>query len=263
MKKMNLNGMRIIIKFLLNYFPRSILIRLSIIFRPVFNFLFSGDKFLDPINEKSYSRFFPYGYNNPRKNALSLGTLSLERHRLLWLYLKNETSFFNVNNKILHIAPEQCFYYFFKKYFKDYYTADLNSPLAEYKVDICKMPFNDNSFDFILCNHVLEHVYDDDLAIIELRRVLKNNGVAILQVPLDLKLKNTIDGRDINNLKKRNELFGQYDHLRVYGNDFFDKIKKHGFNVKRVKYCDNLSVNQIKKYGLIKEEIIPYCVKVQ
>ena len=125
------------------------------------------------------------------------------------------------------------------------------------------MPFDDNSFDFILCNHVLEHVYDDDLAIIELRRVLKNNGVAILQVPLDLKLKNTIDGRDINNLKKRNELFGQYDHLRVYGNDFFDKIKKHGFNVKRVKYCDNLSVNKIKKYGLIKEEIIPYCVKVQ
>lgn len=263
MKKMNLNGMRIIIKFLLNYFPRSILIRLSIIFRPVFNFLFSGDKFLDPINEKSYKRFFPYGYNNPRKNALSLGTLSLERHRLLWLYLKNETSFFNVDNKILHIAPEQCFYYFFKKYFKDYYTADLNSPLAEYKVDICKMPFDDNSFDFILCNHVLEHVYDDDLAIIELRRVLKNNGVAILQVPLDLKLKNTIDGRDINNLKKRNELFGQYDHLRVYGNDFFDKIKKHRFNVKRVKYCDNLSVNQIKKYGLIKEEIIPYCVKVE
>ena len=86
------------------------------------------------------------------------------------------------------------------------------------------MPFDDNSFDFILCNHVLEHVYDDDLAIIELRRVLKNNGVAILQVPLNLKLKNTIDGRDINNLKKRNELFGQYDHLRVYGNDFFDKI---------------------------------------
>ena len=126
---MNLNGMRIIIKFLLNYFPRSILIRLSIIFRPVFNFLFSGDKFLDPINEKSYSRFFPYGYNNPRKNALSLGTLSLERHRLLWLYLKNETSFFNVDNKILHIAPEQCFYYFFKKYFKDYYTADLNLSL--------------------------------------------------------------------------------------------------------------------------------------
>jgi len=260
---MNLNGMRIIIKFLLNYFPRSILIRLSIIFRPVFNFLFSGDKFLDPINEKSYSRFFPYGYNNPRKNALSLGTLSLERHRLLWLYLKNETSFFNVNNKILHIAPEQCFYYFFKKYFKDYYTADLNSPLAQYKVDICKMPFDDNSFDFILCNHVLEHVYDDDLAIIELRRVLKNNGVAILQVPLDLKLKNTIDGRDINDSKKRNELFGQYDHLRVYGNDFFDKIKKYGFNVKRVKYCDKLSVNQIKKYGLIKEEIIPYCVKVE
>ena len=160
-------------------------------------------EFIDPINESSYSNFFPYGYNSQRKNALSLGTLSLERHRLLWLYLKNETSFFQENNKILHVAPEQCYYSFFKKYFKNYVTVDLDSPLAEYKADVCDMPFESNSFDFILCNHVLEHVYDDDLAINELRRVLKNNGVAILQVPLDLKLKNTIDGRDINNLKKR------------------------------------------------------------
>ena len=66
------------------------------------------------------------------------------------------------------------------------------------------MPFENNSFDFILCNHVLEHVYDDELAIIELRRVLKKNGMAILQVPLNLNLKKTIDGRDINDIKKTN-----------------------------------------------------------
>ena len=101
MKKMNLNGMKFLIKFLLNTFSRKLLISLSIKLRPLFNILFSGDKYIDPINEKSYSKFFPYGYNNTRRNALSLGTLSLERHRLLWLYLKNETSFFNRNNKII------------------------------------------------------------------------------------------------------------------------------------------------------------------
>lgn len=260
---MNLSGMKQVVKFLLNNFPRSFLIRLSIALRPLFNFFLSGQKFIDPINERSYSKFFPYGYNTPRKNALSLGTLSLERHRLLWLYLKNETSFFQENNKILHVAPEQCYYNFFKKHFKNYITVDLNSPLAEYKADICNMPFDSNSFDFILCNHVLEHVYDDELAIIELRRVLKKNGIAILQVPLNINLDKTIDGRDINDMKKRNELFGQYDHMRIYGADFFEKIKCHGFKVIKIRYCENLSKDEIKKYGLLEDEIIPVCIKVE
>ena len=262
MKKMSLSGMSQLIKFLLNSAPRSLLIRISIILAPLFNLLFKGKKFTDPINGKSYSRFFPYGYNKQRKNALSLGTLSLERHRLLWLYLKNETSFFNKKNKILHIAPEQCFYSSFKKHFNDYYTADINSPLADYKVDICKMPFENNSFDFILCNHVLEHVYDDDLAIQELLRVLKVKGTAVLQVPIDFKLNKTIDGRDIKNPNKRNELFGQYDHLRIYGKDFFKKVEKHGFKVNKVKYCDTLDDNKIKKFGLARDEIIPVCIKI-
>ena len=262
MKKMNLNGMKKLIKFLLNNFSRDLLIRLSLILKPFFNIILKGKNFTDPINNKSYSRFFPYGYNNQRKNALSLGTLSLERHRLLWLYLKNESTFFNKKNKILHIAPEQCFYNFFKSYFKNYYTADLNSPLAEYKIDICDMPFDDNSFDFILCNHVLEHVYDDDLAVQEIKRVLKKNGIAILQVPIEMKLNKTVDGRDIKDLNKRNELFGQYDHLRLYGMDYFDKLENSGLVVKKVQYCKKLTIDQIKKYSLIEDEIIPVCIKV-
>ena len=262
MKKMNLNGMKFLIKFLLNTFSRKLLISLSIKLRPLFNILFSGDKYVDPINEKSYSKFFPYGYNKTRRNALSLGTLSLERHRLLWLYLKNETSFFNQNNKILHVAPEQCFYDYFKKHFKNYFTADLNSPLAEYKVDVCHLPFQSDSFDFVLCNHVLEHVYDDELAIEELHRVLKKKGVAILQVPLNLEISETIDGRDIKDGKKRNKLFGQYDHLRTYGKDFFKKIESKGFKVKKIRYADNFTQNEIEKYGLIKDEVIPVCRKI-
>ena len=203
---MNLSGMKQVVKFLLNNFPRSFLIRLSIALRPLFNFFLSGQKFIDPINERSYSKFFPYGYNNPRKNALSLGTLSLERHRLLWLYLKKETNFFNEESSILHVAPEQCFYSNFKSHFKKYITFDLESPLADIKGDICNLPFNDNQFDYILCNHVLEHVYDDQMAMNEIFRVLRKGGIAILQVPIDYNKEKTLDGRDIDDKKLRNKL---------------------------------------------------------
>ena len=96
----------------------------------------------------------------------------------------------------------------------------------------------------------------------KLQRVLKINGIAILQVPIKNELDKTIDGRNIEDPKMRNEMFGQYDHLRTYGKDFFEKVEKHGFKVQREGYCDNLSDHQIKKYGLIKDEIIPVCIKV-
>ena len=107
-----------IIKVILNLFSRKFLIKISLILKPFFELIFKGDSFVDPINNKSYSYFFPYGYNKLRKNALSPGTLSLERHRLLWIFLEKETDFFNTENKILHIAPEQCFYKNFKKNFE-------------------------------------------------------------------------------------------------------------------------------------------------
>ena len=129
--------MNFIVRLFLNFFPRTFLIRASLLFKPFFDIFFKGTKFTDPINNKSYSYFFPYGYNKQRKNALCPGTFSLERHRLLWLYLKKETDFFNSNNKILHFAPEQCFHKFFKSFFKNYTTTDLNSPIVDIKADIC------------------------------------------------------------------------------------------------------------------------------
>ena len=106
---------------------------------------------------------------------------------------------------ILHVAPEQCFYSNFKSHFKKYITFDLESPLADIKGDICNLPFNDNQFDYILCNHVLEHVYDDQMAMNEIFRVLKKGGIAILQVPIDYNKENTLDGRDIDDKKLRNK----------------------------------------------------------
>ena len=86
----------------------------------------------------------------------------------------------------LHVAPEQVFYKKFKSFSHwDYTTTDLDSPLAEVKADLCNLPFESNTYDLILCNHVLEHIPNDKLAMKEIYRVLKQGGTAILQVPLD------------------------------------------------------------------------------
>ena len=89
---------------------------MSIVIRPILTFVLKGNRFTDPIDGKSFRMFLPYGYGTQRNNVLSPSTLSLERHRLLWLYLKNETNFFNSTKKIkvLHFAPEQEFYKRFK-----------------------------------------------------------------------------------------------------------------------------------------------------
>ena len=157
--------MKKLFKLILNTIPRPILIRLSIVVRPILAFLLKGSRFTDPIDGKSFRMFLPYGYGTQRNNVLSPSTLSLERHRLLWLYLQNETDFFTAPKKVLHFAPEQEFYKRFKKQSNlDYTTTDLFSPLADVKADICNLPFEDNSYDMILCNHVLEHIPDDTTA---------------------------------------------------------------------------------------------------
>lgn len=248
----------------MNIIPRPILIRLSYTIRPILAFFLKGNKFTDPIDGKSFKSFLPYGYGIQRHNVLSPSTLSLERHRLLWLYLKNETDFFTAKNKVLHFAPEQSFYKRFKKMSNlDYTTTDLNSPLADVKADICNLPFEDNSYDIIFCNHVLEHIPDDTKAMQELYRVLKPNGMAILQIPQDLKRAITFEDDSITDKKERAKIFGQYDHVRIYGRDYFNKLRSIGFQVDEVDYTSNLSKIEIEKYCLAKGEIIPVAYKIK
>lgn len=251
-----------LIKLILNTFSRTFLIKISFVFQPILGFFLKGNQFTDPIDGKSFSTFLPYGYNNLRKNALSPSTFSLERHRLLWLYLKNETGVFSKKIKLLHFAPEQAFYKSFKKLSNiQYDTIDINSPLAMIKADICDLPIKDNTYDFILCNHVLEHILDDNKAISELYRVLKKDGVGIFQVPIDMKKEFTFQDDSITDKKERNKIFGQYDHVRVYGKDYFTKLKNAGFKVEEVDYTKNLSKDEIYRFSIVKGEIIPVCTK--
>ncbi len=254
--------MKKIFKFILNLVPRPILIRMSYLIRPVLVLWLKGNRYTDPIDGKSFRKFLPYGYENQRDNVLSPSTLSLERHRLLWLYLQNETDFFTAPKKVLHFAPEQAFYKLFRKQKNiDYTTTDLNSPLADVKADICNLPFKDNEFDVIFCNHVLEHIPDDTKAMQELYRVLKKGGMAILQIPQDLSREKTFEDNSITDPKERAKIFGQYDHVRIYGRDYFDKLRSIGFTVIEEDYTKKITPELVDKYRLAKGEIIPVCYK--
>ncbi len=249
-------------KLILNTIPRPYLIKLSYLARPVLATLLKGDKYTDPIDGKSFKKFLPYGYGEQRPNVLSPSSLSLERHRLIWLYLKNNTSFFTAKKKVLHMAPEQCFLDIFKDLKNlDYTTADLYSPIVDVKADILNLPFEDNSFDFILCNHVLEHIEDDSKAMSELYRVLKPGGTGIFQIPQDLSLEKTYEDFSIVTSKERAVHFGQYDHVRIYGRDYFDRLRKVGFKVDEVDYSKSISDDLVDRYRLVQGEILPVCHK--
>ena len=234
------------------------MIKLSYLVRPLLAVFLRGSRYTDPIDGKSFRKFLPYGYVSPRENVLSPSTLSLERHRLLWLFLKNETTFFDQPAKVLHFAPEQAFYKRFKKLTHlDYTTTDLNSPLADVKADICALPFEGNSFDIILCNHVLEHIPDDNKAMEELFRVMKPGGWGVFQVPQDLRRKVTFEDDTITDKKERARIFGQYDHVRIYGYDYFEKLRSVGFRVEEVDLTHKMSQPEVDRFRLAKGEIIP------
>ena len=221
--------------------------------------------YLDPIDGRSFRKFLPYGYGKQRENALSPSTLSLERHRLMWLFLRDNTTFFTATKKlkVLHIAPEQCFLDIFRKQQNlNYITSDLESPIADVKADICDLPFKENEFDIIFCNHVLEHISNDTKAMQELYRVLKPGGFGIFQIPQDLSKAITFEDNTITDRKERAKLFGQYDHVRVYGRDYFDKLRSIGFKVDEVDYTKKITLDKIEKYCLMQNEILPVCYKL-
>jgi len=250
-------------KYILKFLPRKFLIKYSFLITPILRIIFHGKRYTDPIDNSNYSRFLSYGYKRIRKNALCPGTLSLERHRLLWLYLDNETNFLNSSLKVLHVAPEQVFYKKFKKLKNwDYLTFDLNSPIADIKGDLTSTNFKDESFDLIICNHVLEHIKDDKSALNEIYRVLKYNGTSILQVPINLRREKTFEDSTIKSKIQREKYFGQYDHVREYGLDFKDRVEQSGFKVQMINYSKKISKDLIIKYGLMKNDLIPIAKKL-
>jgi len=250
-------------KFALNTIPRPLLIRLSYAAAPVLALFYRGDNFQDPIDGRKYRKLLPYGYKGrQRENALAPASLSLERHRLLWLFLQKQSKFFSEPQSMLHIAPEQCFYGRFRKMKNlDYLTADLDSPIADVKMDIHDIQYGDSHFDVIFCNHVLEHVTDDRQCMRELSRVLKPGGLAIMQVPFKAGVTVTDEDPSITDPEERIRRFGQYDHVRQYGTDYPERLAEEGFKVEAFAVDDQFSPEEIRRYSLMKGEILYVCTK--
>ena len=250
--------MKKIVSWLIRNVPRRHLQRVSGAGLKILGLLYRGNTVMCPVCGKGFRKFLPYGRIKPRENALCPNCMSLERHRLLWLYLKDRTHFFSHNLKVLHIAPEACFIKQFGKiHGRDYITADIESPLAKVKMDIHQIPFEMNMFDVVLCNHVLEHVKDDIRAMSEIHRVLKPGGLAILQVPFFNPIPDaTFEDPTITNKSEREQLFGQDDHVRRYGRDYSERIKRSGLEPFEDAYVNEIEKAAREKYGLVKGEVI-------
>jgi SAM-dependent methyltransferase len=253
--------MKKLIQFAVRKIPRPLLIKLSLLLRKPVSLFYKGTNHKCPVCEKEFRKFLPYG-NKGSENRLCPNCLTLERHRLLWLYFNNKTNIFTSDIKMLHIAPEQPFINRFRNSKNiNYLTADLVSPLADVKTDIRNMVFENDIFDVVICNHVLEHIDDDNKAMKEILRVLKNGGYAILQVPIDYSINRTYEDFTISSPKEREIHFGQYDHVRVYGKDYSERLRNAGFDVLEDKYIESFSSQEIEKYRLDKNEIIYLCKK--
>ena len=251
--------MKKLYKFLLNTLPRPLLIRLSYPFKKVAPLLYKGNNVECPVCGRRFRKFLSYGSNVAhRENVLCPYDLTLERHRLMWLYLKNESDFFTADRlKVLHMAPEQCFHKTFKAQENlDYLTADLFSPIADMHFDLHNVPLEDNRFDVIFCNHVMEHVDDALRCMQELHRVMKPGGWGIMQVPQDMSRAETYEDPSIVTPEDREKHYWQYDHVRLFGRDYPDWLRKAGFEVKEYVPTEHFSDEMIERYRLMKSEIL-------
>lgn len=244
--------MKKIISFVIRYIPRRHLQMFSHFLAKIVGLFYRGNNVECVVCGAKYKKFLPYGRIRSRENALCPNCLSLERHRLMWLYLKDNTGFFSKPAKVLHIAPEYCFIKrFMKQKNLDYFSADLESPLARVKLDVQDIPFEDNTFDILFCNHTMEHVDDDIKALKELYRVLKPGGWGIIISPINIDRKTTYEDPAIKSPAEREKHFGQSDHVREYGLDYPDRLKKGGFDVEVIDLISEMPYEIVQRYGLL------------
>lgn len=227
--------------------------------------IYRGDLVECPCCTASFSRFLPH---RGREQAKCPGCGSLERHRVLWLFLERETDLFERLGAMLHIAPE----YALQRRFAQlpglhYVTGDLDSPLADHVLDVMDIPLAADSFDFLICNHVLEHVEDDRRALAEIQRVLAPGGWAILMCPVDRRRATTLEDPAAVTPEQRHRVFGQSDHVRLYGRDYTDRLAAAGFAVRAERYVETCESSSVARFGLRREddafgeEDVFFCVK--
>jgi SAM-dependent methyltransferase len=210
------------------------------------------------------------GWNGPeflavgrsaRPNARCGNCGSLERHRAMFLYLRDETSVFTAPTRVLHFAPEASLRRVFERAQNiEYVTTDLEMPDVSIRMSIDDLLFRDGVFDCVVCSHVLEHVPDDYAAMREITRVLRPDGFALILVPI----LGTSDGRTLEDPfvvtpEERERVYGQRDHVRRYGGDFAERSHKAGCNVTVVEYPREIGVEATRLYALKPDEQLFVC----
>jgi predicted SAM-dependent methyltransferase len=220
-----------------------------------------GFRFRCPCCGGTFRVFLPYGVRR-RENAQCPGCFCLERHRLLWLYLRQRTPFFTGRLRVLDVAPVP----FLQRRWRrlralDYLSVDLESPAAMVHMDTTRLALPDEQVDAILCYHVLEHVRDDRQALRELFRVLRPGGWAILQARVDHGRSTTYEDPAVTSPEECERVFGQRDHVRIYGEDYVERLRQAGFEVKVDRFVDELGPAAIRRYSLRTDESIYFCTK--
>jgi len=192
-------------------------------------------------------------------NDITITNGARSRHRLFWLFLERETNLLKDENVVLHCAPQYGIYNRLNAYNNlTYLPCDKFMPGYDYEnevqnVDLLDISYDDNYFDYIICNRVLEHIVEDKKAIKEMYRVLKPNGTALISVPIDFSLEKTHE--TYTSIENRIKHYGQWDHVRMYSGDLKNRIEESGFKVDMNRYSDNFTAEEMKKYGLCVDTI--------
>jgi hypothetical protein len=254
--------MKRIIAFATRFIPRHHLQRVAHLLLRMLSVFYRGNRFEDPITGITYRKLLPYGRITPRQNALAPDSLSLERHRLIWLYLRQETNFFTDQLRFLHLAPEYCFLKRFRSLPNiDYVTGDLVSPWADLHFDAHEMPFDDASFDVVMANHLLEHVDNDHKVMSECYRILRTGGWGIFQVPIDYNNAATLEDKSTTDPAERERLYWQRDHVRLYGRDYPERLRQAGFTVTEDDFQSRLGEDLARRYAFMPGERVYFCRK--
>jgi len=216
---------------------------------------------------KSYRRFLHHGVRarvfrrhrvsgaGYRKNARCPNCRSNQRTRLLYLFFQHRTTLYHDPVRLLHLSPKKKLGRIFSGCENIEYTCGALAPqrFAEFDavaVDVRKIPFPENRFDVLICNHILEHVPEDRIAIQELYRVLRPGGFGVLQVPLAVDLPRTLEDPSVQSERARKREYGQKDHVRLYGQDFFRRLEEAGFRVERDNPFENQWIPDLERHRL-------------
>jgi len=235
-------------------------------------FILRGNEFYCPFCGNSFRKFRPGGIDLPvirekhiigagyRLNNVCPRCYSLDRDRLVYLFLSMKTDIFKTSCKVFHVAPESCIRALLSNLPNIDYTAGMKYHEGYYyerntnKLDITCLQFEDNIFDVIICNHVLEHIKDDLKAISELHRVLKPGGYAILQVPMSKLIEKTFEDESVTTAEGREIVFGQFNHIRIYGQDYQARLSSRGFIVKKINPYNEKWDTDLDKFAINPEE---------